>query len=455
MFLNRKTMIYFAPHQDDELLTMGVDILASLRQHHDVHVVLCTDGSKSGVKKVLHNGKGCTKHEGLHNYDLTEEEFIQARDREFRDSCLALGIKSYNIHIPGKRSVDGSLTAGEAQRIIKNFLAICGRSAIVCTTAPTNGPSQHPDHSALGWAANSLLNQGIIREVRFFVEPYHFSQIVENPRMIPVEPTIKKASPQAQEKIKKAISAYSYWNPSEGRYAVGYHSVSTEFDDCLKDPVSYYYTRWNEKSMTRLERLNFQHKKWQKLYKQKQLFYSSTHCGQPELGEWKLVSIQAHDTEGYKAFCEKYGVKLTDKNLQRIADGSSFWCLVSNEDTVLSSGWMAYRHKFYIGETDFGFDMAESKSAILFNFSTNEAYRGQGLYGLLLQSIVYNAEEPERFLIYTSPDNTSSAKGILKAGFTLDGAKSASDNSMQEYLTKAGFTSITRKYQMRGFRIMP
>ena len=58
-------IIYFAPHQDDELLSMGVDICNSIKKGKDVHVVLCTDGSSSGVKNILKNGKTCKKHSGV------------------------------------------------------------------------------------------------------------------------------------------------------------------------------------------------------------------------------------------------------------------------------------------------------------------------------------------------------------------------------------------------------
>ena len=50
-------VLYFAPHQDDELLTMGLDICESVKKRMDVHVILCADGSKSGVRNVLKNGK--------------------------------------------------------------------------------------------------------------------------------------------------------------------------------------------------------------------------------------------------------------------------------------------------------------------------------------------------------------------------------------------------------------
>lgn len=455
MFAQSKKIIYFAPHQDDELLTMGIDLCANIQKGHEVHVVLCTDGSKSNMRLVVGNGKACTKHEGLHLYQLTVEEFIQARDREFTDSCLALGVPGDRIHIAPTRDIDGSLTQKNAEHIIRHYLDLVGHDALVCTISPDNGTAQHRDHKTLGRAANSLFQQGVIPAVRFFVEPYHYHQICENPRLIPVAPTVTKAGPAVKRCVRKAIGSYTRWDPENGRYAVGYHSVTTEFDDFLANTCAYSFEKRNPASMTARQRLNHQHRVWLKRYHQKQLYFSMERCQEPQLTGTRLVHIPAFQPDAYKDFCGTHNVPLRDKDVQRIQDGSSFWCLVSPEGVMVSSGWLAWKQHFYIGETDYGFDMSSSDSAILFDFNTKPEYRGKGLYGQLLRSIVSKADGPKNFIIYTAPDNTASAKGILKAGFREDGALSAENNTMKPYLAKAGFTHIFRKNQLFGLRVLP
>ena len=87
----RPATVFFSPHQDDELLTLGVYARKKMREGEDVYVVLCVDGSRSGVRKVLHNGKECKKCSGPHEHDLSVGEFVAARDREFASSSEARG----------------------------------------------------------------------------------------------------------------------------------------------------------------------------------------------------------------------------------------------------------------------------------------------------------------------------------------------------------------------------
>lgn len=451
MFRERKTLLYFAPHQDDELLSMGIDISNSIKKNYNVHVILCTDGSKSYIRKVLNNGKTCSKHEGAHVYELTEEEFTQARDREFFGSCAALGVPSENVHIFENRFVDGTLTAGNAETAIRHYLKIYGEDCVVCTICANTGPTQHKDHKALGRAAENLLAKKVVKEIRLFIEPYQASKVLYNAALLPIYPTIEEAAPEIQEKIKKAIASYSYWNPAEQRYAVGYHSVTTEFKDFLKEMKTYYFVKKHPDSMTFADQIKLRHGRWLKLQKQEQYYYSLSGCSKPDLGELKAVGIDQADV--YKNFCEKYELKFREKDAQRLADGSSFWCLVSAEDVVVSTGWLAFQQHFYIGETDYGFDMKNSDTGLLYDFNTKAEYRGNGYYPLLLKSIVSQAKKPKNFIIYTEPDNTASDKGIRKAGFHFDGTLSASDNSLKQYLEKAGYTSIKRKNQLWGLRV--
>jgi len=236
-------ILYFSPHQDDELLTMGVDICKTcLLPNKEVHIVLCTDGSKSPARQRLNSGKICSIHNQVHNYNLSEEEFIKARDCEFIASCKGLGVLSENIHIYEKRAVDGCLSVEYAQEIIEHFISIYGKEVEIRTIAPFRFCKyQHEDHYNLGLAAKLLLKEKFFVKAKFFIEPYHFPKGLRK-ILISLFYNIKKEEipDQIKEKIEKAIQlSYTYWNPEGKKYAVGYHCVTAIFKQYKENIATY------------------------------------------------------------------------------------------------------------------------------------------------------------------------------------------------------------------------
>ncbi len=251
----KKTILYFSPHQDDELLSMGIDICNSINEGHDVHVILCTDGSKCKIRDELANGKEYNNHPGNHTYHLTEEEFIAARDKEFRESCRALGVEDGNVHILENRVTDGKLTICDSKKTILRYLKVMGPGCVVCTLDPNlENNRQHRDHKGLGYAAVELFNEGFIRELRVFTEPY-FSEFFHHKTdfvMGDVRAVIDTATVLTQGKIQNAAEAYSHWEPEIGRYAVGYHDIAKAFDLLLKNGTSYCHICTREASVPKL-----------------------------------------------------------------------------------------------------------------------------------------------------------------------------------------------------------
>lgn len=251
----KRTILYFSPHQDDELLSMGIDICNSISEGHDVHVILCTDGSKCKIRGELANGKECNEHPGNHTYHLTEEEFITARDKEFRESCRALGVEDGNVHILKSRFTDGKLTICDSKKTILRYLSVMGPDCVVCTLDPNlENNRQQRDHKGLGYAAVELFNAGVIRELRVFTEPY-FSEFFHHKTNFvrgKVRAVIDTATAVAEEKIQKAVEAYSYWEPEAGRYAVGYHDIAKAFDSLLQNGTSYCHICTQETAVPKL-----------------------------------------------------------------------------------------------------------------------------------------------------------------------------------------------------------
>ncbi|MBO4406523.1 MAG: PIG-L family deacetylase, partial [Clostridia bacterium] len=75
----REIFVYLAPHQDDELTNLGVDLMRENAAGKEVWCLLCTDGSSSAVRRDLRDGKECPLHAGRHVYPMDRETFSRAR----------------------------------------------------------------------------------------------------------------------------------------------------------------------------------------------------------------------------------------------------------------------------------------------------------------------------------------------------------------------------------------
>ncbi len=238
-FRKKPTILYFSPHQDDELLTMGLDILRNTSGNANVHIILCSDGAKSIVRKVLSDRKNCSVHSGIHEFDISERSFIKSRDLEFIDSCLSLGIKAECIHIPETRMADGTLSLELCMELIRHYTEIYGQDCCICTIFPRESINQHPDHYALGSAAVKLFNDGLISKLRLFLEPYLlFGRL--GPYAADLSSLeILHANFFERKKINKAIRSYFRWDPAEGRYAIGAHSMKNDFSRLAANGTFY------------------------------------------------------------------------------------------------------------------------------------------------------------------------------------------------------------------------
>lgn len=237
---NSPAILFFAPHQDDELLTLGIHACALNNRNANVHIFLCTDGSKSSVRRNLCNGRGCSLHKGIHSYELSIPEFVAARDAEFRTSCASLGYPPASVHIASNRCLDGELSVENAEAILRTALSGFPEISCVCTISPFGGDTQHPDHRNLGLAAIQLHEQGVIPQLILFVEPY----CIQSSRDAYPELALTSSHPTKKvlRQLTNAVNAYTTWDPENRRYAIGRHSVPRSFDDFLADPIAYYHT---------------------------------------------------------------------------------------------------------------------------------------------------------------------------------------------------------------------
>jgi hypothetical protein len=87
--------------------------------------------------------------------------------------------------------------------------------------------------------------------------------------------------------------------------------------------------------------------------------------------------------------------------------------------TPAAFGWMA-RGKAFIGEVAHELVLPIA-NRYLWNFRTLPQFRGLGIYPALLQFMIRHEKKGEHFWIIHAPENKSSMRGIIKAGFEFVG----------------------------------
>lgn len=216
------THLFFVAHQDDELLTFGGTIVELLLEQQTVYVACLSKGEKSMARGLLGNGQTCPWHHGAHNKNMDEEEFSHLRDKEFYDSCLALGVASERILMPTKRLTDGMATPWDAYQIMDD-LFMRTQGAILHTHTPLGGSSQHRDHQALGVAGLMLrLQHGC--DTRFYLDPYLMDGSEDT--VLGESVICSDVTDEAmRSRLARAAASYRRWDPEASRFAIGYHSV--------------------------------------------------------------------------------------------------------------------------------------------------------------------------------------------------------------------------------------
>lgn len=219
------TVVYVAPHQDDDALSMG----ASIRKHleaavHDVHVLLLTAGSGSGAQAVV---------------GLDDEAFSAARDDEMLRATRALGVLPENVHFASNRAVgDVALTVAEAQFAIQEVMAEFP-AAWVKTYSNRAAPGRHQDHVNTGQAALNLLNAGVLapNTLRLYVEPWAKAAFQQ------AYPSINLGTESAAAPIRvtRALDEYTDVDHAGHRWGIGGISVPSYFSLVRANPVSYYH----------------------------------------------------------------------------------------------------------------------------------------------------------------------------------------------------------------------
>lgn len=230
--------LYFVAHQDDELCNTGILLAQEAAVFpDDTYVILCTDGGGSGVLRVLCDENDCWLHKGRHIYPLTRKDFSLARDREYVESCHKLGVKDENAVIHNERGCDGALTEEQAEYIMLDTLSLFPNETEfrIRAVSPRFIGRQNPDHKAIGQACERLFAKGLFSEMILVKDSCFEGNCRELFPFISYKE--KTADAICFGKIKAAADCYGRWEPENGRFAIGWHSVKGEFEEIVRNPV--------------------------------------------------------------------------------------------------------------------------------------------------------------------------------------------------------------------------
>jgi LmbE family N-acetylglucosaminyl deacetylase len=244
-----RPVIFYAPHADDETLNMGITIAEHVAAGRDTHVVLLTHGRQTGAINVI-NGDHVNggyfweiKHDpAIEGYEpITVDEMAEARVREFYNACGQLGVPVANrhVHYLDDPASDGgeSITYNEAKAIIQSYIDQYPDADHYTLSYH----DIHPDHAACGQALRDLYNEGAITyNVRFVISVATLNDLkAQGKPMIGAKDLPTNAD--ITKRVRNACRCYAAWAPNVDSYAVGYHSVSQQFDQFLADPFHYVH----------------------------------------------------------------------------------------------------------------------------------------------------------------------------------------------------------------------
>lgn len=215
------TVVYATPHQDDETLSMGASIRRHIEAGHQVHVLLLTDGVNSAARAQT---------------GLTRVAFGRARDDEYRRACRALGVAWEHIHISRHSTEDGLLTGVAVEDSLRWFLDR-HPGAWVKTYSHLTASGRHGDHVAAGQGAMALLSQGVIDNLRLYIEPWTLDQF----RAAYPATALGQDTAASTAAVRAALDEYKVVDRIGGKYGIGYLSVPTFVDQVRANPVSYYH----------------------------------------------------------------------------------------------------------------------------------------------------------------------------------------------------------------------
>jgi LmbE family N-acetylglucosaminyl deacetylase len=244
--------IFYVPHQDDDYLGMSLGIPEHVAAGRRVKVILYTNGGNPGLTAIMNGTTACplygssdpayAGHEQYHHYNFTDDDTKRVRTEEFERSMAALGVTDITetgweddatTGMPGDPFVDklaALILQNEQQYPGTSHKCIAGNRDCRPTWA---GSTPFPTHIAC-WSAALKLTQEhpeIWWDFHFYDDYVYW--LSSNPADWNRQFTYGLSQFMGQKSW--SFEAYHAWDPGNGKYALGYHSVPFLFDVAKND----------------------------------------------------------------------------------------------------------------------------------------------------------------------------------------------------------------------------
>lgn len=220
---DHKTAIFYSPHADDEVLSLGPSILHHRERGDKVVVVLLSEGKASGAFRKV-NEK--LEKKGLPI--ISRDEFGASRVNEFKKSVEALGVKPDDVFI--YQLPDGDIQKEDVKKIMKEM----NERYPSATNHALSYLDPHDDHSASGYALKELMEEDKNISGLFYIPVQEHNTIdFEGSYTVPEN---------YLEDFTNSLGAYNTWNPKEGYYAIGNTSVLPYFNSAKE----FKESRWHK-----------------------------------------------------------------------------------------------------------------------------------------------------------------------------------------------------------------
>lgn len=237
--------LFVAAHPDDETLAMGVAIAEHVAAGQEVHVLLLTDGTATGVINMLNatgsqsSWWGVPHDPAAEGYAPLTRAWIGAArvaEAEAALNCLSAGLPgTLTVHRAGLQ--DGAVTRDEAGAAIVAVADEIAPGVPVRLKTHTWLVDNHPDHIAAGAAAKLLAQDARFSDLRHYIESPYWSDA----RLSKVSTAWDTpGSAAVGVRARNACRAYGAWQPPHS-YAIGYHSVAAQFNTIAATPKCLFH----------------------------------------------------------------------------------------------------------------------------------------------------------------------------------------------------------------------